>query len=154
MDKSSVIDSLKASLQAQHSRAVAAAESAAEGATGDDTKAESKYDTRGLESSYLAAGQAGLADELARIIGVIDRFDFRDFSATDPIETGALVKVEFEGDENWYLIAPGGGGMTFDSSDGEPATVIGPETPLAMRLYDKKAGENLDDSPMKVVEVR
>ncbi len=155
MDKPSAIQSFKDQLQSQHQRALAAVASAAEGATGDDAKAESKYDTRGLESSYLAAGQAEVADEIARIIGVVERYEFRDFSETDPIDIGALVCIDFEGDQDWYLIAPGGGGgLECTASDGDVATILGPKSPLTQRLSEKKSGETLENSEMKIVEVR
>jgi len=56
MNKSAIVKSLRQQLNAQYERAIKALEGAYEAATGDDTKAESKYDTRGLEASYLAAG--------------------------------------------------------------------------------------------------
>ena len=58
MNKSAIVESLRQQLKAQYERAIKALEGAHEAATGEDTKAESKYDTRGLEASYLAAGQA------------------------------------------------------------------------------------------------
>lgn len=153
MNKQSVVDSLKSQLKDQHDRAIAAAENAAEGATGDDTKAESKYDTRGLESSYLAAGQANQAEELMRVLTILDQFEFPDFTKGQPIEMGALVKTEFEGDADWYLLAPGGGGLQCESAEGETVTVLGPQAPLAARLLRKTAGEPLEESPLTIIDV-
>ena len=154
MDKISVIESLKSRLKSQLDRALAAVESAAEGATGDDAKAESKYDTRGLEASYLAAGQAGQAEELGRVFGVIERFEFRDFSNPgEPIDVGALVKTDFEGEEDWYLIAPGGGGLECESNTGESITILATGALLASKLIGKTAGEQLEGSKMTIAEV-
>lgn len=50
MDKSKVVEDLIRQLREQYERALGALRDATEGATGGDTRAESKYDTRGLES--------------------------------------------------------------------------------------------------------
>ena len=98
MDKAQLVDSLKKEIQSQYERALSALAGAAEAATGDDTKAEGKYDTRGLEASYLAAGQAEQADELARAVAAIDAFTFEDFEIDDPIAPGALVEGDVDGE--------------------------------------------------------
>lgn len=59
-------------LRLRYDRAVSALSGAREAATGADTKAENKYDTRGLEASYLAAGQAEQADDLSRALHLVD----------------------------------------------------------------------------------
>ena len=87
MNKTLLVESLRAEFKRRYERAVAALAGAHEAATGADTKAENKYDTRGLEASYLAAGQAEQAEELQRGLSALEAFDFRDFDFDDAIET-------------------------------------------------------------------
>ena len=71
VEKAKVIRIVRAELEAQYRRVAAAAREAHGYATDPDSKAESKYDTRGLEASYLAAGQAAKADELAEAMKTV-----------------------------------------------------------------------------------
>ena len=135
MDKPAIIESLKAQLREQYERAVAAVNDAAEAATGEDTKAESKYDTRGLEASYLAAGQVEQANRLAKELAAVEAFDFPDHNSRSSIEPGALVEGKLDGRTVYYLLAPGGGGLTIDT-DGGVVTVLGAEAPLRGHLLD------------------
>lgn len=153
MDKPSLVKQLAARLASRHERAIAALADAAEGATGEDTRAESKYDTRGLESSYLAAGQAEQADELAREAARLEAFEFRDFDLEDPIGPGALVETDRDGEPAWFLLAPAGGGITLETDDGETVTVLGPSAPLRAILEGKTTGDTVPESGIAILEV-
>lgn len=145
MDKSALAAALLAELRLRYDRAVAALSGAREAATGADTKAENKYDTRGLEASYLAAGQAEQADELLRAIHAVEAFPFRDFDSDDPIDLGALVETEQHGEPRLHLLAPAGGGILLATEDGGEVTVLGPASPLAARLIGKSSGTILNE---------
>lgn len=153
MDKATLIESLKSLVKLQYERALSALAGAAEAATGDDTKAESKYDTRGLEASYLAAGQAEQADELAEAVEKLENAEFPDYDFDDPIGPGALVEAERDGEIVFYLLAPAGGGMVLESGDGEPVTVLGAEAPLRAQLMGKTSGSILDNIDLTILEV-
>jgi hypothetical protein len=60
-------------------------------ATDEENKAEDKYDTRGLEASYLAHGQSKAAEETALALSQFQALTLRDFAAHEPISLGALV---------------------------------------------------------------
>ncbi|MDF1812581.1 MAG: hypothetical protein P1V20_10210 [Verrucomicrobiales bacterium] len=154
MDKSAIIDSLKNQLKEQYERAVAAVQDAAEAATGDDTKAESKYDTRGLEASYLAAGQVEQADRMARELGAVEAFHFPDFTDATPIAPGALVEGVLDGKKVYYLLAPGGGGLTVNTEDGAVVTVLGSDAPLRGHLLDAKTGAKIERPPLQITGVK
>ena len=153
MNKSAIVESLRPQLQAQYERAIKALEGAHEAATGEDTKAESKYDTRGLEASYLAAGQAEQADELQTAIASLDSFEFPDLDLDDPITPGALVEADLDGESVFYLLAPAGGGLTCETDDGNTVTVLGPAAPLKKQLLGKTTGDILEDPPLMILEV-
>lgn len=153
MNKTHLVDSLKLELRRRYDRAVTALAGAHEAATGPDTKAENKYDTRGLEASYLAAGQADQAEELLRGITSIEAFEFEDFDIDDPIATGALIEAERDDEVLYYLLAPAGGGLVITADSGEPVTVLGPASPLAVKLRGKTTGSILSDPDLLILEV-
>jgi len=154
MIKKALIQSLKGQLEEQYRRSIAAVEGAHEAATGDDTKAEGKYDTRALEASYLAAGQAEQADELARGVAAVNACQFPEFQMDDPVGPGALVECDQEGELVYFLLAPGGGGMVCrEPKSGISATVLGPEAPLREKLMGKTPGQSTDDPHLLILEV-
>lgn len=153
MDKSMLVAALINELRLRYDRAVSALSGAREAATGADTKAENKYDTRGLEASYLAAGQAEQADDLSRALHLVEQFDFPDFDLDDPIAIGALVETEQNDELRHYLLAPAGGGIVLESHDGCPVTVLGPASPLASKLIGQVSGSILHDPEIFILEV-
>ncbi len=108
MNKPLLIQSLKSELTCQYDRALLAFAGSREAATGADTKAENKYDTRGLEASYLAAGQAEQVEGLRLAVSLLDAFVFPDFELDSPIAQGALVETDIDDEIIYYLIAPAG----------------------------------------------
>src|SRR3954467_12495 len=80
-------------------------------ATHESSKAENKYDTRGLEAAYLAGGQARQAAEILESIKVYGALPVEEFEATDPIELSALVELETAGEVGTYFIGPRSGGL-------------------------------------------
>src|SRR3954451_25019893 len=80
-------------------------------ATHESSKAESKYDTRGLEAAYLAGGQARAAKEIIDAIKLYESMQARDFAKGDAIDLGALVEVKTDGSSSAYFIGPKSGGL-------------------------------------------
>lgn len=153
MDKAYLVSALIRELRLRYERALAALSGAREAATGADTKAENKYDTRGLEASYLAAGQAEQADELARALHAVENFDFPAFDLDDAIAVGAFVETEQNDEIHHYLLAPAGGGIVLASADGGSVTVLGPASPLAAKLLGQVSGSILHDPEVLILEV-
>src|SRR5207248_11272948 len=73
-------------------------------ATHESSKAENKYDTRGLEAAYLAGGQARQAREILEAIKVYGSLAVKECGATDPIELSAVVDLKTEGALGIYFI--------------------------------------------------
>ncbi len=110
-------------------------------ATHESSRAESKYDTRGLEAAYLAGGQARQAREIMDSMKLYSSLVARDFAPGDLIDLTALVKLETEGSPFLYFIGPKSGGVEVQFN-GEEITVITPQSPLGQNLVGKKAGQS------------
>ena len=109
-------------------------------ATHESSKAENKYDTRGLEAAYLAGGQARQAKEILESIKVYGSLHLKEFGAAEPIDLSAAVELETEGAIGIYFIGPRSGGLEVDY-EGEEIMVITPQSPLGQQLMGKKAGQ-------------
>ena len=110
-------------------------------ATHESSKAESKYDTRGLEASYLARGQSKQAAELEAAIAEFEKLPAKKFGAEDPIGIGALVELENGGETLFYFVGPRAGG-TEVMHDKQEILVITPQSPLGEQLLGKKSGDS------------
>lgn len=121
-------------------------------ATDPGSKAEGKYDTRSLEASYLAAGQARQVTELADAVRLFESLSLPDFAMDDPIDAGALVEVEVAGEPSWFLLAPAGGGVSV-THQGREITLLTPSSALYQKLRGLQVGDSLDDPPLLVTEL-
>lgn len=111
-------------------------------ATHEQSKAENKYDTRGLEASYLARGQSKQAAEIQGAIAAFEKLKPRAFGEAEPVDVGAFVELEVDGEKAAYFIGPRAGG-TEVLHDKREVLVITPESPLGKQLVGKKQGEVL-----------
>ena len=109
-------------------------------ATHESSKAESKYDTRGLEAAYLAGGQARQAKEIMDSIKLYETLTPKDFAPDEPIDLTALVEMDADGTHSFYFIGPKNGGLEVEHRRKE-ITVITPQSPLGQNLVGKKVGE-------------
>lgn len=109
-------------------------------ATHESSKAESKYDTRGLEAAYLAGGQARQAREILDSIKLYQSLPLRDFAPGDPIDLTAVVELDAGGSRSIYFIGPRSGGLELQY-EGKEVVVITPQSPLGQNLVGKKAGD-------------
>ena len=117
-----------------------AARASHEEATHESSRAESKYDTRGLEAAYLAGGQARQTKEILDAIGLYESLALKKFAAGDAIELSALVELEVDGTRSWFFIGPKSGGLEIEHQ-GQEIMVITPQSPLGQNLMGKKAGQ-------------
>jgi transcription elongation GreA/GreB family factor len=109
-------------------------------ATHESSKAESKYDTRGLEASYLARGQSKQAAEIEAAIAEFEKLPAKKFADDEPIGLGALVELETGGENLFYFLGPRAGGTEI-LHDQKEILVITPQSPLGNQLLGKIAGE-------------
>ena len=151
--KSNLLAQIRIDLKARLERASKAAMEAHAAATDPGSKAEGKYDTRSLEASYLAAGQARRVDDLADAVRIFDALGLPDFAMGDAIDSGALVEVEMHGETSLLLLVPAAGGMNINQ-DGEEITLLSPASPLYRKLTGMRAGDSLVHEDLLVLEVR
>src|SRR5271163_893231 len=97
MEKKRLIKQIIASLSESLVVLEKAARASHAEATHESSKAESKYDTRGLEAAYLAAGQARQAREIMDSIKLYESLATRDFAPGEPVDVTALVELAVDG---------------------------------------------------------
>ena len=142
MNKRAIIQKITEKLASELEVYFRAAHASRTEATHESSKAENKYDTRGLEASYLARGQSKQAAELEAAIAEFQKLVPKKFTDGDAIVIGALVELEQLGEKNFYFIGPRAGG-TEVIHDRKEILVITPQSPLGEQLFGKKAGEAL-----------
>jgi len=139
MNKSQLLKQIVANLSESLSLLEKAARASHAEATHESSKAENKYDTRGLEAAYLAGGQARRAKELLDSIQAYESLAVKEFAAGEPIDLTALVEVASDGGRSLYFIGPRNGGLEIEYGR-KGVTVITPQSPLGQKLMGKTAG--------------
>ena len=142
MNKRELVDKVVEQLTADVEGLFKAARAAHAEATHEESKAEDKYDTRGLEASYLARGQSRQAAEIGQAIAEFQAMPLRDFKPDEPIDVGAFVELNGKQDKGYYFIGPRAGG-TEVVHDGKDVLVITPQSPLGQQLVGKKKGDRI-----------
>ncbi|MCE9616034.1 MAG: GreA/GreB family elongation factor [Lentisphaerae bacterium] len=140
MRKADLLKHITEDLQARARVLVEAARSSHAEATDESTRSENKYDTRGLEAGYLAEGQARQARELADAIALFESLEPQDFTAQDPIDLTAVVRLEAGGVPATYFIGPKSGGLEV-AFEGGMLMVITPASPLGKALMGRQVGD-------------
>ena len=139
MNKSQLVREILAALSDSLGLLEKAARASHAEATHESSKAESKYDTRGLEAAYLAGGQARQAGEILDSLKAYESLAVKDFAADEAANLTALVELEADGMRSSYFIGPRNGGLEITMGRKE-VTVITPQSPLGQNLMGKKAG--------------
>ncbi|WPJ95768.1 hypothetical protein SH580_20315 [Coraliomargarita algicola] len=141
MNKTNFFQCLLSTLREEALNAVNASKDAAAYATNEESRAESQWDTQGLEASYLAAGQAGQARQWAEAIEELQSEREELLKRKTQVSFGALFCCDF-GDsvEHFFFAGTAGGQIIF--MEGYDVTVITAQSPLAGRLLGRKAGDS------------
>jgi len=121
-----------------------AVQAAHEAATHEESLAENKYDTRGLEAAYLAAGQSRRMEEIRQALSLYRNLQLRPFDAERGIQLTALVRLADEqGEEQTLFLGPDAAGLKVQSGDRQ-AMVITPHSPLGQRLLGRGEGDEIE----------
>ena len=142
LNKAAIIEKIIAALAAELAGYARSARAAHADATDEQSKAENKYDTRGLESSYLARGQSRQAAEVMQAMQQYELLAVREFATHEPIHIGAVVELERKGERVLYFVGPSAGGTEITCA-GQVLLVITPHSPMGQQLVGRKQGERL-----------
>ena len=112
-----------------------------EGATHEEAKPENDKDTRALEQSYLARGEAARVEEMREGLAAAKAMVVRAFALGEPVAVGALVATEQHGATTVLLLAPSGGGTRLATG---AVQVVTPQSPLGRALLGKRAGDEFE----------
>jgi hypothetical protein len=140
MNKSTILKALITELEEELRRLLAANEEASAGATDSEARAETKWDTCGLEASYLARGHAEQFKTLAADVHNLRGFVAPDYTGRS-IGVGALIEVDMGGDAMLFFLLHCGGGIDL-MIEGREVTIITPESPVGAALLDKTQGDS------------
>ena len=149
-NKKAIIDSIVYELKKEFAVLVKSAMEAKDAATNEESKAENKYDTRGLEASYLAGAQASRAQQVRRAMVDFEKIEIKEYSSTDEIGSTALIRVSIDDeDEKWFFLLPQKGGMNIQVEK-DTVTTLSMDSPLGDMLIGKKVG---DDFELEIAKV-
>ena len=150
MNKGAIIGKIIAALAEELKGYERSARAAHDVATDKESKAENKYDTRGLEASYLAHGQSRQAIEVMQAMQQYETLPPREFARDEAIHIGALVELELDSkkkvERTTCFIGPSAGGTEIHS-EGRDVLVITPHSPIGRQLIGLKRGGRLQIPP-------
>ncbi|MFT5122161.1 MAG: hypothetical protein ACI9TH_000874 [Kiritimatiellia bacterium] len=122
----------------------AAAKNTFDVATHEESQAKSKYDTFGLESSYLARGQALRVEELTGALQRMHALPLLAFGPKTGIDLSALVRLgAADGTHQTLFISPVGGGEEIMVDD-EEIIIVTPSSPLGRAVMSKVPGAKVE----------
>ena len=143
IDKVTLLEGIVTALEADMEVLRRAAQTAYEAATAEENIAENKYDTLGLEASYLATGQARRTAEIRQALLTYQQLLLRDYDPARGVQVSNLVILEDEqGERRRLFLGPEAAGLKIGQGDGL-VTVITPRSPLGQQLVGKKVDDEL-----------
>lgn len=120
--------------------AVEAAQNTYDIATHEENKAENKYDTRGLEASYLAGAQALRVADIKSTLTSYEGIEIKSFKNDSKIALSALIEVCTQSKNTLVLLMPKGGGQILNFEN-KQIQVITPDSPLGKQLIGRTTGD-------------
>lgn len=112
-------------------------------ATDPEFKAESKYDTRALEASYLASAEAKRVEELKLEIQILEEVDLNASSRMGEISIGSLVELSYSERKMLYFLIPTAGGTLLKIKD-DAVVVVSVFSPIGDAMLGLKSGEKFE----------
>ena len=156
VNKQAVLAQIISKLNAELASLTRAANDAFAAATDPDSKAENKYDTRSLEASYVARGQAKRAAELEEAVRAFEALSGSELSSGTASSLGAVVSLDTPEGLSYYFLGPFAGGTEIVHEANE-IVVITPASALGQKLVGRREGDAIVLRPgamAKVVAVR
>jgi hypothetical protein len=142
-DKHQVRDAILAQMKETMVQMAGVAEQTRAEATHEEAKPENDKDTRALEQSYLARGQAMRVEGLVEQLQVLRFFPLPSFGPDDPIEAGALVGLDSDDGARCLFLLPHGGG-TEVRVEGAHVLVVTPASPMGRAIVGRSVGDEVE----------
>lgn len=117
-------------------------------ATEGDVKQESKYDTRGIEASYLAGAQKKRVEELKFDLHKLEDFMAFAFKPSDEVVLGSLVEIDMGKEIRLYFMTPAFGGIQL-YLDHKPIFIISTVSPMGEAIIGLSEGDEFELDPTK-----
>jgi len=137
MNKELILNKIIALLTENLKILTEAARTAHAAATHEECLPDNKYDTTGLEASYVAQGQANRAQEIRHALETYKALVAKPFDEETPIRLTALVSIEdVNGNGRKVFLGPEAGGLKLIDGD-EEYIVVTPESPLGKALLGR-----------------
>lgn len=139
MNKETLKDKIIEALEGQLITIQKAAGAAHSGATHEDAVAKGKYETHGLELSYIAGSQYERARHLAAELEAFRSKKLLSFHEDQPIDEGALVTLESQTGKSLVFLSNLGAGILIDK-----VKVLSPASPLGEEIMGSTVGDEVD----------
>ncbi|HAN32332.1 MAG TPA: transcription elongation factor GreAB [Myxococcales bacterium] len=109
-------------------------------ATDGEAKAENKYDTRGLEMSFVAAGQTDRVAALRQVLSALHHW--QPPQMLESARPGALLELRCDEESRWMYITPYGDATKLDI-EGTTVQVINLKAPVGRALVGRSEGDEV-----------
>jgi transcription elongation GreA/GreB family factor len=146
MPNPALLAAIVSALESELEAASREARAAASAATDPDSKAENKYDTRALEASYLARGQAQRVTELTDAVAAYRALAANPPAVSGTVVVGATVILDTPAGRADYFLGPAAGGTEVRHA-GRDIVLITLASPLGRQLLGKSAGASITLQP-------
>ncbi len=162
MQKQDIVQAIVAIIEKELASATRSARETADEATDDESRPENKYDTRGLEASYVASAQAHYAKDLLDALQAYRNLTLPE-SSNGCIALGSLVTTLSSSGRARFFIGPARGGLEINleseimnrESISDSITVLTPSSPLGTQLLGKQVGSKTQGATSHtVIEVQ
>jgi len=148
INKAQLLERVIAAVQSDLDRLQSGLELAKAAKMESATRMQSRYDTFGVESGWVADGLATNLSERLEALRQLSSFRLPD--RPQVVCVGSIVGVGRSGGgvEDLYFILPAGGGLV-PPIDGPPGeiNVVTPQAPITRKLAEKGLGANLQITP-------
>jgi len=153
--RQAVLNQILAVLREELQTLTQAAQGSFAAATDPDSRAENKYDTRTLEASYIARGQARRVMELQEAVQAFAALTVKSPAPAASIQLGSLATLQAPWGEEHFFLGPFAGG-TEVQFEGAEIFVITPASALGQKLAGRHPGDIIllrPDAPARISRV-
>jgi transcription elongation GreA/GreB family factor len=141
--KQELLNELIGRMKAEMHGLESAAKANKEFATDQEFKAESKYDTRSLEASYLASAELSRVEDLKLEIQMLEEVDLKLSAKSEEICIGSLVELRHKEQDRSFFLIPTSGGTLLNIGE-KAVLVVSVFSPLGDALLGLKSGEEFE----------